>query len=207
MPDTKTFWDRIARKYAANPIKDVEGYNRTMERTRAHLTGDDNVLEVGCGSGATALLLAPQVARITASDISSEMIAIGKEKSAQQEVTNIDFVRATPFDDAFPSAPFDAVLAFNFLHLTPDVPATLRRLGELLKPGGLLISKTANIGGAKQLLFRPIIAVMRMFGKAPSGLSFFTPKQLEAMMRGAGYDIVESGFHGDSRPFIVARKR
>ncbi|MBO6718754.1 MAG: class I SAM-dependent methyltransferase [Rhizobiaceae bacterium] len=206
MPDTKTFWDRIARKYAANPIKNVEGYNRTVERTRAHLSRDDRVLEVGCGSGTTALLLAPHVAHITASDISSEMTAIGAEKTADQKVTNAEFVCATPFDDAFPSAPFDAVLAFNFLHLTSDVSATLRRLGDLLKPGGVLISKTAAIGGAKQYLIRPLIAVMQLFGKAPSGLSYFTAKQLEAKMREAGFELVESDFHGDSRPFIVARK-
>ncbi|MBO6901496.1 MAG: class I SAM-dependent methyltransferase [Rhizobiaceae bacterium] len=207
MAETQEFWNRIARKYAANPIKDMAGYNLTMDRTRAYLAADDDILEVGCGSGATALLLAPNVGHITASDISSEMIAIGREKAAEAKVANIDFVRATPFDDAFPAAPYNAVLAFNFLHLTPDVPATLRRLAGLLRPGGLLISKTANIGGMKQLVFRPVIAVMRLFGKAPSGLSYKTPKQLEAMIGAAGFEIVESDFHGDSRPFIVARKK
>lgn len=207
MPDTKTFWDRIARKYAAGPIKDPEGYNKTIECTRAHLSKDNQVLEVGCGSGSTALLLAPSVAHLTASDISSEMVIIGKEKAANQNAANVDFVCATPFDDAFPSAPFDVVLAFNFLHLTPDVPATLRRLSELVKSGGLLISKTAAIGGAKQYMFRPLIAIMRLFGKAPPGLSFFTAKQLEAMILAAGFEIAESDFHGDSRPFIVARKK
>ena len=203
---TDVFWNRIARKYAANPIKDIAGYNRTIERTRAYLSGKDHVLEVGCGSGSTALLLATDVARMTASDISSEMIAIGQEKAAAQGTSNVDFVCATPFDDAFSEAPYDAVLAFNFLHLTPDVTATLRRLAQLLRPGGLLISKTANIGGLRRLALQPLIGVMQIFGKAPSGLSFFTPKQLETMMRKAGFEIVVSEFHGDSRPFIVAKK-
>ncbi|WP_127521780.1 class I SAM-dependent methyltransferase [Mesorhizobium sp. Z1-4] len=204
---TDEFWNRIARKYAANPIKDIAGYNRTIERTRSYLSGGDHVLEVGCGSGSTALLLATDVARITASDISSEMIAIGQEKAAAQGTSNVDFVCATPFDDAFPEAPYDAVLAFNFLHLTPDVTATLRRLAQLLRPGGLLISKTANIGGLRRFALQPLIGVMQLFGKAPSGLSFFTPKQLETMMRNSGFEIVASEFHGDSRPFIVARKK
>lgn len=204
---TDEFWNRIARKYAANPIKDIAGYNLTLDRTRAYLSEDDNVLEVGCGSGATALALAPGVARITASDISSEMIAIGREKAAEAKAANIDFVRATPFDDAFPAAPYDTILAFNFLHLTPDVASTLRRLAQLLRPGGLLISKTANIGGLRRFALQPLIGVMQLFGKAPSGLSFFTPKQLETMMRNSGFEIVASEFHGDSRPFIVARKK
>ena len=206
MPDTRTFWDRMARKYAAGPIRNMEGYRQTIERTRRHLSKGDHVLEIGCGSGSTALLLAPDVAHITASDISSEMIAIGREKAAAQNVANIDFVRAEPRDDAFPGAPFDAVLAFNFLHLVADLSATLRRLNELLKPGGLLISKTAALGG-RAFIFKPLLFVMRALGKAPPDVGFFTPKQLEAMMAAAGFEIVESGFHGDRRPFIVARKR
>ena len=135
------------------------------------------------------------------------MITIGRENAAEAKVANVDFVRATPFDDAFPAAPYDAVLAFNFLHLTPDVPATLSRLAGLLRPGGLLISKTANIGGMKQLVFRPVIGVMRLFGKAPSGLSYMTPKQLEVMIAAAGFEIVESDFHGDSAALYRGQKR
>jgi ubiquinone/menaquinone biosynthesis C-methylase UbiE len=206
MPDTRTFWDRIARKYAAGPIRNMDGYHQTIDRSRAHLSKGDHVLEVGCGSGSTALLLAPDVAHITASDISSEMNAIGREKAAKQNVDNIDFVRAVPQDDAFTGAPFDAVLAFNFLHLVADLPATLHRLNELLKPGGLLISKTAALGG-RAFIFKPLIVVMRALGKAPPDVGFFTPKQLEVMMAGAGFEILETGFHGDRRPFIVARKK
>ena len=205
MLDTRTFWDRIARKYAAGPIRNMDGYRQTIERTRARLSTDDHVLEVGCGTGSTALLLAPDVARIIASDISAEMIAIGREKAADQDIANVDFVRAVPQDDAFPNAPFDAVLAFNFLHLVADLPATLRRLNELLKPGGLLISKTAALGG-RAFVFKPLLLLMRALGKAPPDVGFFTPKQLEAMMADAGFEIVETGYHGDRRPFIVARK-
>lgn len=200
------FWDRIARRYAAQPIGNMDSYTKTIERTRALLSDGDHVLEVGCGTGSTALLLSPGVARVTASDISSEMIAIGREKAEAENIANADFVCATPQDEAFPDAPYDAILAFNFLHLADDVPATLKRLGELIKPGGLLISKTAALGGAKTLLFAPLIAGMRLFGKAPT-VRFFTPKQLEQMMLDAGFDIVESTFHSDNRPFIVARKR
>ena len=31
------FWDRIARKYAADTISDMAGYERTLERTRHYL--------------------------------------------------------------------------------------------------------------------------------------------------------------------------
>lgn len=57
------FWDRIARKYASDPIKDTAGYERTLARTRELLTHTDTVLEIGCGTGTTALKLAPSVQR------------------------------------------------------------------------------------------------------------------------------------------------
>ena len=57
------FWDRIARKYAADPIKDMDGYARTVDRTRHHLRSTDTVLELGCGTGTTALKLAAHVSR------------------------------------------------------------------------------------------------------------------------------------------------
>ena len=45
------FWDRAARKYARDPIKDMAGYERTIERTRQYLKAGDVALELGCGLG------------------------------------------------------------------------------------------------------------------------------------------------------------
>ncbi|MBB5050595.1 cyclopropane fatty-acyl-phospholipid synthase-like methyltransferase [Afipia massiliensis] len=52
------FWDRSSRKYAVSAIADQAGYERTLDRTRALLGPNDRVLELGCGTGTTALRLA-----------------------------------------------------------------------------------------------------------------------------------------------------
>ncbi len=52
------FWDRAAPKYAASKIADTGGYERSLERMRALLNPDFTVLELGCGTGSTALRLA-----------------------------------------------------------------------------------------------------------------------------------------------------
>ena len=70
------FWDRIARKYATDPIADLPGYEATLRRVQGLLTAEMDVLEIGCGTGSTALRLAPFTRRLLATDVSSEMIAI-----------------------------------------------------------------------------------------------------------------------------------
>ena len=68
------FWDRHAAKYAEKPIADPTAYEEKLARVRSLLRATDHVLEIGCGTGSTALRLAPGVAKITATDVSSGMI-------------------------------------------------------------------------------------------------------------------------------------
>ena len=107
------FWDRAARKYAKDPIKDMPGYERTLERISHLLNSSDTVLEIGCGTGTTALKLAPSVARVIATDVSHEMIAIAREKAATQACQNVEFSVATAERTPGPDGAYDAVLAFN----------------------------------------------------------------------------------------------
>lgn len=202
------FWDRVARKYAANPIKDVPGYERTLERSRQLLRGTDTVLELGCGTGTSALKLAPSVSRIVGRDVSSEMIAIAREKAASQGCNNAEFAVAPAEHGAGADSSFDAVLAFNLLHLIADRAATLRQVHRLLRPGGLLITKTPCLQEMSPLI-RLAVPVMRRVGKAPF-VSFFSAAGLESEIERAGFTIIERARHGsgrkDPRIFIVARK-
>ena len=206
MRNSQQFWDKIAKKYAKSPIKNVEAYKQTMERTKAHLSKDDTVLEVGCGTGSTALLLADSVQHITASDISFKMIEIAKGKAEDQRVENVSFVRSTLFDEPLKNGTFDVVLAFNFLHLLEDVPAAIRRINELLDPGGLFISKTVCLAEQSRL-WGVVIYVMRKMGFAPY-VKVLKIRELEGFITDGNFEIIEAGvFPGSPRNrFIVARK-
>lgn len=201
------FWDRVARRYAARPVRDAAAYETTLERTAAHLTGAERVLELGCGTGATALRLAPHVGWLTACDTSPEMIAIAGERLADEGAQNVTFLRCDAFDPAFEPGQFDAVLAFNLLHLLEDLPGTLERVRRLLRPGGVVISKTICIGRGA-LHFRLLLGALRLAGLAPGGFGFMTPAELEARIAAVGFEIVETGTFPAKPParFIVARK-
>jgi len=207
MPTAETFWDNIAEKYAASPIKNVEAYEETLTRVRTHLTPEDKVLEVGAGTGTTALKLAGNVAHITSSDISANMMDIARGKAADENIQNVRFVQASPMDAVLDEdAPYDAVLAFNVLHLVEDVPSAVHRLHALLKPGGLFMSKTPCIGQSFSI-WPLVVPIMRAIGKAPY-VRFLKVSELENEFRAAGFEILEAEGIPQGKPnhFVVARK-
>jgi ubiquinone/menaquinone biosynthesis C-methylase UbiE len=202
------FWDREARKYAASPIGDMPGYERTLERTRHYLKPTDAAFEFGCGTGTTALNLAPSVARYVATDFAPEMIAIAREKAEAQSVRNIEFAVATPDAAPYPDASFDAALGFNILHLLASRAEALAGAHRLLKPGGLFISKTPCLNEMNPLI-RLFVPLAQAVGQAPY-VSFLSGEDLERDIEAAGFVIVERDRHGsrrkDPRPFLVARR-
>lgn len=200
-----SFWDKAAKKYAASPVKNIPAYEATLERTRHYLRPDDHLLEVGCGTGTTALTLSAAVRRITATDLSGKMLEIAEGKRVEKSVTNVSFLQAE-ITKPLADAPFDTICAFSILHLVDDLPETLAHLRQQIKPGGYFISKTACLRDMN--IFIPImIRIMKFFGKAPQVLQFDTAT-LEAEFRRAGFEIVETGHFGKDRyvHFIVARR-
>ncbi|CAN7445303.1 methyltransferase domain-containing protein [Bosea sp. LjRoot90] len=202
------FWDRSSRNYAKSRISDQAGYERTLERTRALLKPDDRVLELGCGTGTTALRLASEVESYLATDLSTAMIAIANEKHAADAVPALAFRAETAEALASEAAKFDAVLGFSYLHLVRDLGGTLRSIHALLAPGGLFISKTPCLGNMNPFI-RLALPVMRAIGKAPY-VSIFRARELSELIAAAGFEILNTEGHAsrgkDSRPFIVARR-
>lgn len=211
MTNEAAFWDGIAARYAKSPIRDMDAYEYTLGRTRSHLGGDDSVLELGCGTGSTALLLADGVRRIVASDLSPKMIEIGREKARQKGTSNVEFVVADVSDPKLAGTPFDAVLALNLLHLIPDLPRALADIHGLIRPGGLFISKSVcrpdRALPLKLRLMTWALPILQMLGKAPY-VNLMRISELEAQVTAAGFEIIESGNHPVMPPsrYIVARR-
>lgn len=202
------FWDVRARKYAASKISDMEGYERTLAAVRERLKPDDSVYELGCGTGTSALKLAPAARRYVASDISGEMIAIAREKAQAEGAANVSFeVGEAGAGQA--DASFDVVLGFNILHLIEGRDGVLKSVHRLLKPGGLFISKTPclkEMGFVLPLL----VPVMQAVGQAPY-VGAFNAATLEREVEAAGFEIIERARHGskpkrEPRIYLVARK-
>ena len=205
MTDTN-FWDRAARKYSKSPISNMDAYEKTLERVRTHLKTTDKALELGCGTGSTALLLAPSVGDYTAADISPAMIEIANEKLKADPQDGLSFIVSDAQASSQEPASFDVVLGFNLYHLVRRRDDAMRRARDLLKPGGLFITKTPCLG--KKWYLRPVISVMQLFGRAPF-VEFLNIDAYDAMIKNAGFEIIETGLYPPSAPsrFVVARRQ
>lgn len=202
------FWDRIADKYAASPIRNQDAYEATLDRMRQLLSPDDTVLELGCGTGTTALALAPDVQHIIATDVSDAMLGKGREKAQAVGTTNVDFLQSDAADA--PDGPFDAVLALNLLHLLEDLDGALAEIAKRTKPDGLFVSKTFCMPERRNMIWWFIqlaLPVAQAIGKAPYFAKLST-SDLDAAITKAGFTIVQTEMAPgkDPRRTVIARR-
>jgi SAM-dependent methyltransferase/acyl carrier protein len=158
----RDFYDDVSRRLAATGMSEVSfflnyGYvstgngdeavldapegtpNRNSVRLALELVGDTalvgrDVLDVGSGRGGTAALLADRLgARSVGVDLSPEAVAFCREAhgstGARFEVGDAEHL---PCDDQS----FDAVVNLESSHTYPDLPAFLREVARVLRPGG-----------------------------------------------------------------------
>lgn len=145
MKSKTRFWDRIANKYAATPIKDEASYQHKLKMTQEYLKPEMEVLEIGCGTGTTALKHGPFVRRILATDFSEKMVEIAQEKANKSGVDNVEFRCEAIESISDHNEQYDVIMAHSILHLLEDFEGSLLKLYDRLKPGGYLVSSTACI--------------------------------------------------------------
>lgn len=198
-------WNLFAKGYAKRPVPDAAIYQHKLDVTRRYMVPGAEVLEIGCGTGTTALYHAPAAGHIRAVDFSVNMIAIAREKAADAGIGNVDF-QVGALED-LPDAPetYDMVMAHSILHLIDNRAAVIARCQSMLKPGGIFVSSTLCFGRVNPVV-RVLVAAIRMTGIAPN-IHLFSEDQLVGEVEAAGFEIVE---RSEPKPrtalFLVARK-
>ena len=204
MAPSKKFWDRIAKRYANKPVGNEAAYQRKLAKTREYFRPDMEVLEIGCGTGSTAIAHAPYVRHICATDVSDKMIGIAQGKAAAAGVGNVSFEALAVEDIDVARESVDAVLALSVLHLLEDKEAVIVRIHDMLRPSGIFVSNTVCLGDSMRW-FRFVAPIGRWLGVFPL-IRIFTSAELEKSLESAGFAIEHAWRPDKTVIFIIARK-
>ncbi|MCP5054717.1 MAG: class I SAM-dependent methyltransferase, partial [bacterium] len=122
------------------------GFRRKTRRAEliskgATLGPDLMALEIGCGTGIFTEMFARTGARITAVDISEDLLEKAKERNLPTE--DVCFLKKR-FEDFDVNERFDAVIGSSVLHHL-ELEQALPKIHEILKPGGVISFAEPNI--------------------------------------------------------------
>jgi SAM-dependent methyltransferase len=146
-------------------VLEAEDGGRAVSRTLVRLARigpGDAVLDVAAGYGEPGLTAAHAAApggRVVCTDISGEMLAVGRERAAAEGLDGVEFLECDAEALAFEEASFDAVLSRQGLQFLPDVAGVLTRLRSFLKPNGRLAA--AVWGPPQAVQFAAPVPVIR----------------------------------------------
>lgn len=189
------WWDErgsMRMLHRINPLR--LGYIRAQatarfarERGRVDALADLRVLDIGCGGGILSEPLARLGAEVVGVDPSQANIAVARAHAEQGEL-RIDYRVSTAEALADAGERFDLVLAMEVVEHVADVDLFVRRIGEMVKPGGLLVAATIN--RTLKSFGLAIVAAEYVLGWLPRGThswdKFVRPSELERALVRAG---------------------
>lgn len=193
--DPLSFWKRIGR--------------RTIDQIQ--LNHGDQVLDVGCGAGASAFPAAGAVGpfgRVIALDISEQLLALGRQQAVRQGIRNIDFCCEDMTELDYPDQSMDAVVSVLSIFFVDDMEMQIRRLWSLLKPGGTLAVTCWGpcVLEPAMSAWMDIVGDVRpdLYTDSSPGGRISRPKELQSLFRAGGARdvtvIEEPGSHLLKRP-------
>jgi SAM-dependent methyltransferase len=167
----------------------------------ARIGPGDAVLDVAAGYGEPGMTAARAVApggQVVCTDISAEMLAVGRERAAAEGLHNLEFLECDADELTFDEASFDAVLSRQGLQFLPDVPGVLARLHRFLIPHGRLAAAVWGPPGTVQFAAPvPLIRAELQLPPPPTGIpgpfALGDAGQLVELVEAAGFTDVETG--------------
>ena len=201
------FWDKRSKVFDEQVLSKYENaYKKTIKRSIPFLNAEDTMLEIGCGTGIATITLADYVKKITAIDISEEMMLQAAEKAKEKGKENITFQQKDLMELCAEPESYDVVAAYNVLLYMKNQDKVLEKIYEILNPGGIFLSATDCLG---RNLSKDSV---RKFWKSKLHLmpyvSFDTPVGLMRKIQRKGFLVIEIVNLHKNPPniFIVAQK-
>lgn len=193
------FWDRawggVKTPYTQMPdLPYINSIPTALQQANAK-----RVLDLGCGSGWLTIFLAREKFDVVGVDLAEHAIELGQQWAAQENLS-AKFEVADITNLNYPEASFDAVVANSiFEHLTYELAeATLKKLKQLVRPGGLFFGCFDKVGGGPGEYYKLEDGTHVYTDKGRRGmlLRFFDDDELRELMSDwtiTSMDTIESG--------------
>ncbi|RJQ82944.1 methyltransferase domain-containing protein [Pseudonocardiaceae bacterium YIM PH 21723] len=154
--DTRS-WDRHASW--SEQVAVAKRPAMRLIRQMLQLKSGDRVLEVGCGTGWTLPALSAAVGpegSVVAVDYSPAMVARAQARVAREGLSNVRVIQADAADMPLEPGSFDAVLAMYAISATRDVPAVVRAVHDVVRPGGRVFVMDVHLAPSTSPLARSL---------------------------------------------------
>ncbi|MCG8648219.1 MAG: methyltransferase domain-containing protein [Pirellulales bacterium] len=128
-----------------DPVNSYWGLFGRQTIDRLNLASGARVLDVCCGSGASAIPAATAVGgtgEVVGIDLSERLLALARAKAARQGLENVQFAVGDMFDLPYGDAEFDAVVCVFGIFFAKDMSQSVRKLWDWVRPGGCLAITT-----------------------------------------------------------------
>ncbi len=173
----------VARNYAVSKVHS-QGEDLPMLLKLAQLSGQETVLDAGCGPGPVTLQLAPYAGSVTAVDFTPSMLEVAQEAAAARNLFNVEFQLGNLEDLDPPKTVFDRIVTRYSAHHWPNPHKVLRSFRRALKPDGYLLLSDVMASEAPVLdTFLQAAEILR----DPSHVRDHTAPQWQEMCRSAGF--------------------
>jgi 2-polyprenyl-3-methyl-5-hydroxy-6-metoxy-1,4-benzoquinol methylase len=137
-------YDKFAKQYSDSMSEEGDYFHQTQIDPYIYsIIGnpkDKLIYDIGCGNGYMARNLAKKGARVYASDISKELIAVAEEKSKGLNI-RYSVHDATDFS-SYQNQQFDIVVMNMVIHYIKDLNKLFKGISETLKDGGVFVFST-----------------------------------------------------------------
>lgn len=174
-----------------------------LAAVRAHISPDDRVLELGCGSGWYTVPLARNCRRVVAIDRSPAMLRYLSTRLFREGLGGVE-VRRGEFPGCLEREPAaDGVAAVGLLDYMPDLEAALRGMSGALRPGGWLVATVPHATSSGRLS----VAVGRLLGRRVRAV---TEARMRDALRAAGLEVVSiraAGLTRSGRTLVASARR
>ncbi len=166
---------------------------------RAAPATGEQVLDVGCGCGATTVELARRVApggAVTGVDVSTPMLAMARQRAADEALA-VTLVNADAETHALPEAAFDLAFSRFGVMFFNDSEAAFANIARALRPGGRLTFVCWQAVTLNPWVSIPLAAVRPLIPdfepphpEAPGPFAFANGERVEGILRAAGFSEV-----------------